>query len=194
MKRNKYVSMIILQFAIFFFVVTTSGCYITLSGCLLGVSNETDKRNILFEYTNPGINSDFYTFKAEIREIYIFREENENDRLYYFNVDKEDFESQYGNDEIILDNGVKSWERVYAYFCGCAFYFTDSNYSIVKNGGGSEFLKEGNTVTITANSYDGIIGLDYPILSLKIDGTVYLDFETGLENYLAYVCAGFRET
>ena len=62
----------------------------------------------------------------------------------------------------------------------------------LKNSG-YDLLVEGAVVTLSANNYYGWAGWRFPILSLQINETTYLDFETGKENFLNYVRAGFKE-
>ena len=165
---------------------------ISFSGCKIIINQ--DMENVLNAYTSDDSYYRFYTFKAKVRE---FRNLNqpryENERYFTFEVDYEYFKEAYGDDEFATSDGNKRWEASYRAFNKREFDITPSNYRILAENGGYELLVEGKEVIISANNYFGWNGWEYPILSLSIDGTTYLDFEIGKENYLNYVRAGFKD-
>ena len=161
----------------------------SISGCTLIL--EEDKRKVLDAYTSENNYSKFYTFKAEVRSIRVYEDQD----FFEFDVDYDYFQQAYGDDDYIYPGsaGRIRWESRYSAFNAFEFIIIPSSYRFLCENGGYDLLQEGTSVIITANSYEGWIHWRFPILSLEIDGTVYLDFETGLENYLNYVKAGFKD-
>ena len=160
----------------------------SMSGCRL--MWEEDKRRILNAYTSENSGYKFYTFKAEVRSIRTVEWGNENEKFFEFDVDYDYFQQAYGDDDHTFLNGQKRWEGDYSYFNHFEFRITPgSTYQLLCENGGYYLLQEGTEVIITANSFYGYAGWLFPILSLEIDGTVYLDFETGLEDYLNFINA-----
>ena len=136
----------------------------------------------------------YYTFKADVRSSrYLTNPEYENEKYFEFEVDYEYFQQAYSYDDYTYLDGTKRWEGAYSTFNREEFEIIPSSYRLLCENGGYNLLKEGTTVIITVNSFSWTPSWQYPILSLEIDGTVYLDYETGLENYLNYVKAGFKD-
>lgn len=162
-----------------------SGCYFI---------KQNDKRNILKAYTSAESLCRYYTFKATLSSIREVSSDNGNDKFFKFDVDYDYFEKQYSYDTYATTDGVKRWESSYSAFNHYEFWVDPNNYQILGLNGGYDLLIEGAEFTISANNYYGYAGWRYPILSLTIGETTYLDFETGKENYLNYVKAGFKAT
>lgn len=155
------------------------------SGC--NFIYEQDKKDIFNAYTAEDSLYINYTFKAEIKSI-------RNETIFFVKVDLEYFEQQYGDDEYATADGSKRWESAYSSFNHYAFELIPSSYRILVENGGYDLLTEGAEVTISANDYYGWAGWKFPILSLSIGENTYLDFDTGLENYLNYVNARFKDS
>lgn len=164
-----------------------------MSGCTL--ISEEDKKRVLDAYTSEDTSCKFYTFKAKVRSISYINAHYENEKYYAFNVDYEYFQQAYGDDDYIYPGqaGRIRWESRYSSFNARKFKIVPSSYRLLCENGGYDLLQEGTEVIITANNYEGWLEWIYPILSLEIDGITYLDYETGLENYLNYVKAGFKD-
>lgn len=154
-----------------------------MSGCAL--ITEHDKWLVLRAYSK-GVEP-FLTFKAKIREYY---DNFYDDGVCYFDVDYDYFEEQY----IKLDSSLAG---EYNAFNKRSFGLVPSSLRLLKENGGYELLKAGeevgNEMLVTTNTYYGWNGFTYPVLGLIIDDITYLDFDTGLENYLNYVRAGFKD-
>ena len=164
-----------------------------LGGCKF--ITEHDKRQVLDAYTSENSKAKYYTFKAEVKsERDAGSPEYENEKYFKFNVDYDYFQQHYGDDDYTYLDGIKRWEARYSSFNDYEFEIIPSSFRLLKENGGYDLLQKGTTVIISANSYEGWARWKYPILSLEIDGITYLDFDTGLENYLNYVKAGFKDT
>lgn len=172
------------------------------SSLLIGVSfggckfiTTHDAENVLNAYTSVNSNYKYYTFKAKVKEFrYLNVSRYDNERYFSFDVDYEYFKEKYGDDEFATLDGVKRWEASYHAFNKREFDIIPNNYRVLAENGGYDLLVEGKEVIISANNYYGWNGWEYPILSLEIDGTSYLDFEIGKNNFLKYVRAGFKDT
>ena len=161
-----------------------------MSGCELVYA--LNSKQILEAYTSEDFK--YYTFKAQVRSV-----NNYDDHKWFeFDVDYDYFQQAYGDDDYTYLDGEKRWEGAYSLFDEYEFEIASSNTErlLIENGG-YDLLQEGTEAIITANSFYGWMGWRFPILSLEIDGTVYLDYETGLEDYLTYLKDGinhpFRE-
>ena len=175
------------------FIVFISIIIALISGCKFVV--EHDKKIVLNAYTSENAYEKYYTFKAKVKSIRNLQNPDyENEKYFSFDVDYEYFEQLYGDDEYATLDGRKRWEVSYTYFNSFEFMIIPSNYRILAENGGYDLLQEGIEVIISANSYYAWSGWEYPILSLTIDETTYLNFETGLENYINYVKAGFKDS
>ena len=180
---------------ILFMIVYISILIVSLiSGCEFFI--EQDKKRVLRAYTDAESYEKYryekyYTFKAVIKDMIVYSDPD--NKIFSLEVDYDYFEQLYGDDGTVLD-GRKIWETDYEYFNSFRFMIVPSNIRILVENGGYDLLQEGTEVTITANSYYAWSGWEYPILSLTIDETTYLDFDTGLENFLAYVNAGFKDS
>lgn len=159
-----------------------------MSGCALIL--EEDKRQVLNAYTSEDSLFKYYTFKAKVRSVNDYG----GHKCFELDVDYDYFEQAYGDDDYTYLDGEKRWEGAYSLFDKYEHEIVPSNTErlLIENGG-YDLLQEGTEAIITVNSFYGWRGWRYPILSLEIDGTVYLDYETGLENYLNYVKAGFKD-
>ncbi len=164
----------------------------SFSGCYFVKQN--DKKNIINAYTSSESLCRYYTFKATLRNIREVSSNDYNNKFFEFNVDYDYFEKQYSDDDYKTADGVKRWESSYSEFNHYEFWVDPSNYHVLVQNGSYDLLVEGVEVIISANNYYGYAGWRYPILSLMIDGVNYLNFETGKENYLNYVKAGFKVT
>lgn len=154
-----------------------------------------DIKNILSAYTAEDSIYKYYSFKADVRECrYLNAPRYENECYFSLEVDYDYFKEKHGDNDFLTLDGEKRWENVYSSFNKYEFQFIPSNYKLLKENGGYDLLEEGVEVIITANDYYGWAGWEYPILSLEINGTTFLEFETGKDNYLNYVRAGFKDT
>lgn len=162
-------------------------------GCQL--IKKHDAKQVLKAYTSEESRFQYYTFKAKVRGIReVAPHEYQNRNYYEFEVDKDYFEQQYSNDEYVFKDGTKRWEGAYAGFNKHEFMIISSSFNILSENGGIDLLVEGAEVIISANNYFGWDGWKYPILSLTVENVTYLDFETGKENYLNFVRAGFQDS
>ena len=176
--------------AIFPYLILSLLLVVIFSMCACSLILEEDQKRVLYNYTSEDSYSKFYTFKAEIRSI---RYVNENEKYFEFDVDYDYFKQAYSYDDYTYLDGEKRWEGSYSTFNKEEFEIIPSSYRLLYENGGYDLLQEGTAVIISANNYEGWLNWRYPIISLEIDGTVYLDYETGLENYLNYVKAGFKD-
>lgn len=163
---------------------------VSVSSCML--IKENDKNNILNAYTAENSAFSYYTFKATVKSIRKISSDDGNNKCFEFDVDYDYFAEQYSDDNYTFLDGTKRWEGAYDQFNRYEFWVDPANYSILAQNNGYDLLVEGAAVTISANIYYGWAGWRFPILGLKIYETTYLDFETGKENYLSYVRAGFK--
>lgn len=163
---------------------------VSLSGCSL--IKENDKNNILNAYASENSLFPYYTFKATVKSVREVSSADGNNKFFKFDVDYDYFEEQFSGDEYTYADGGKRWENSYLGFNTYTFWVDPANYLVLSKNGGYDLLSEGTEVLISANNYYGYSGWRYPILSLTVGETIYLEFETGKENYINYVRSGFK--
>lgn len=162
------------------------------SGCALITMSNINQ--VLDGYACKDGRYQYYTFKADLRSSrYLTHPEYKDEKYFEFEVDYDYFKQAYSYDDHTYLDGTKRWEGAYSTFNREEFEIIPSSYRLLCENGGYDLLQEGTTVIITVNSFSWVPSWQYPILSLEIDGTVYLDYETGLQNYLNYVKAGFKD-
>lgn len=62
-----------------------------------------------------------------------------------------------------------------------------ANLEILQGSGFFEAIEDGALVTISTDFEVWWDGWDYPVLEVKIGDTVYLDYETGLSNFIDWI-------
>lgn len=187
MRFKKVIILFIIAYFSIFIVSLLGGCEFFI---------EQDKKRVLRAYTDADSYEKYryekyYSFKAVIKNMRVNLESG--DKIFSLEVDYNYFEQLYGDDESATLDGKKIWESSYTNFNSFEFMLVPSNKRILLENGGYDLLQEDTEVIISANSYYAWVGWKYPILSLTIGETTYLDFDAGLENFLDYVKAGFKD-
>ena len=108
--------------------------------------------------------------------------------LFDITVDAEDYEMNYKTDETYANGSVK-WIGYLNYYNSFRFNITPSNGKIAYDNGFFDDVQVGTEVIIDTHYYYGWTGWTFPIMSLQVGDKVYLDYETGKENWLNYIRA-----
>ena len=128
----------------------------------------------------------YQTIKAKI----ISDIRNDSTILYLkLAVDETDYEEHYKNDDCFLVTGTEKWRADLEYYNKEYFICIETNLAILNSSGFFDAVDGNTVVTIITHKYLGWIGWDFPVLSVQIGNEVYLDFETGKENWLKYMQA-----
>ncbi len=109
-----------------------------------------------------------------------------NSYVFKLTVDAEDYELNYKTDDCYPDGSAK-WETYLRYYNTFEFRLVPENGIIVNENGFFDNVCEGDEVFITTHTYYGWTGWKFPVLSLQVGDKVYLEFETGQENWLNYM-------
>lgn len=68
-----------------------------------------------------------------------------------------------------------------------SYYLDGENYTVATNNGIQSGINIGDQVTLTIGKKGWGDSWDYPIVMIEKEGTVYLDYETGVKNIIAKV-------
>ena len=68
------------------------------------------------------------------------------------------------------------------------------NYKIIISAGFEDILTEDTVVKIYTHPYSGWHGWTYPVVGIEVGDTVFLDFETGKQNWLNYLKQRYDES
>lgn len=121
------------------------------------------------------------TINAQIKSI-----ENDNGAYWLrLTVDADDYKNRYGTEEKSED-GLYKWMHYVKFYNENRFFVCEENGKILEENGFFENIVEDTLITLTMHTYFGSIRY-FIIYSVQIEDKIYLDYETGKENWLNYI-------
>ena len=105
--------------------------------------------------------------------------------LFKVKIDSDDYLARY--------KGPRDEDNLRDYSTHSLAVYTDS-YEKIKLLGFEDVVTEETVVKIYTHTYDGWHGWLYPVVGIEVGDTVFLDFETGKQNWLNYLKQRYDES